>query len=529
MKRQTRSFVLAGVAGLALSALIPLASHATTLDLNGDYIKFEDSNQGLTNLKGTTMVSDDFLADECQMEVTRSGKSIVLTNAFHDFTLEAKIGDKAYVLNGEKHQLSTPPSEKNGKVYLPLRSVMSLFGTVDWYAEWDTVAVRFDFNDYVKMPTATMDEKTLAYEMSEALPTPPEPEWEPIKQTEDGLLYQKWDKDNYLTAVGTEDKDIITPVHDGYVLRGTTCVIEEDYLYWVEHPVPETQESWSENWYLYMQERKPGAKPVCIDEGPFGDLQELTFGIYTLDNCDFKNGNMVWLRGDKASGKEEVRFYSHQTGDTKTLDSIAFGNNYTAMEVALGEKDVFWTTLNLIGGKQQYGTMQRMDIKTGEVTDFSKGYNLVNPIIVGDHLIIRNKPEGNNYLPDTVNGGNISGELWVYDLKNNKWKFKVTTALPMLDKYAVMLMPEVIDETHVALKVEGMRYTCDMPIIDLETGRVQTAIDNRGNVLLYNLTGNEENVVVMINEKGSDSTNLMQFTGKGGTWNGGYKFVKIED
>lgn len=81
----------------------------------------------------------------------------------------------------------------------------------------------------------------------------------------------------------------------------------------------------------------------------------------------------------------------------------------------------------------------------------------------------------------------------------------------------------------MALKVEGMRYTCDMPIIDLETGRVQTAIDNRGNVLLYNLAGNEENVVVMINEKGSDSTNLMQFTGKGGTWNGGYKFVKIED
>ena len=528
MKRKIRSFVLAGVAGVALSALIPLASYATTLDFNGDYIKFEDSNQGLTNLKGTTMVSDEFLANECQMEVTRSGKSIVLTNAFHDFTLEAKIGDKTYVLNGEKHQLSTQPSEKNGKVYLPLRSVMSLFGTVDWYGQYDTVVVRYDFNDYVKMPTAQMDKKTLTYEISEALPTPPKPEWEPVKQIENGLLYQKWNKNNYLTAVGTENKDIITPVHDGYILRGMSCVIDEDYLYWVEHPVPGSQASWTEKWYLYMQERKPGAKPISIDEGNFGDLQEQTFGIYTLDNSGFKNGNMVWLRGDKASGKTEVRFYNHQTGETKTLDSIAFSNNHATMEVALGEKDVFWTTLNLIGGTQQYGTMKRMDIETGEVTDFSKGYNLVNPIIVGDNLIIRNKPEGNNYLPDTVNGGNISGELWVYDLKSNKWKFKVTTALPMLDKDAVIFMPEVIDETHVALVVEGMGYTCDMPIIDLETGRVQTAIDNRGNVLRYNLAGNEENVVVKINEKGSDGTNLMQFTGRSSTWNGGYKFVKLE-
>lgn len=513
MKHALYYCVAMGAIGLAFLAA-PVASQATTLDINGSYIEFDDTEQDLTILNGTTLVSDSFLADDFQMNIDRSGKSLTMTNAFNDFTFKGKIGEKAYTLNGEKKQLSVAISEKNGKVYLPLRSVMELFGTVDWYGDLDTVVVRYDFNDYLSLPNVTVAEEPLTYERKDNLPEPPKEGWQPVQQTENGLLYEKWNENNELTAVGNTDSDIITPIHEGYVLRHGAYAIENDYLYWVEHPPTDLITVQDLPWYLYIQERKEDAEPVCVDEGSFKDLQEQQFGIYLLDNCDFKNGNMIWLHGDKVAEQITAQLYRYDSGKKQILDSIPFGDPRYGLEVALSSKDVIWTKLNLIGGRQQYGTMKRMDLERGSVSNFSQGYNLVNPIVVGDYLIIRSKPEGNNYLPDEINGGNISSELWVYDLEKDEWKFKVTTDLPMLDKYAVFNIPVVIDETHITLTVEGMGYAYDMPIVDLKNGIVYTAVNREGTILRYGPWNFEENAVYMIESKGSDGTNIMQAYGK---------------
>ncbi|MDO4281399.1 MAG: stalk domain-containing protein [Peptococcaceae bacterium] len=503
MKHHLPYLIAAGAIGLATVAV---PAQATTLDLNGRYIEFEDTDNDIAIINGTTMVSDQLLKDDFEMVVKRSGKSITLSNAYKDFSLTGAVGQKSYTIDGKGKSLSTAISEKDGKVFVPLRPILSLFGTVSWEGAFDTVVVRYDFNDYLKMPTATMADKPLTFERSKPLPAAPGDGWQAIGEENGNTLYQKWNTNNELTAIGTRDENIIKPMHKGYVLRGTTCKIEKDYLYWIEHPAETTTTLEKADWYLYMQERKANAEPIVIDHASFADLQNLDGGIYLLDDCESNNGNLMWRRGDATSKKIEMRLYQHATGKTQILDEIEFGNVYTTMEAALGEHDAIWTKLNLIGGRQQYGSMNRVDLATGKVTNFSKGYNLVNPLIVGDKLIIRNKPEGNNYLPDTENGGNISSELWVYDLKENKWQFKVTTDLPMLDKYAVFFGSKMIDESHVTLSVEGMDEDYDMPIVDLDRGTVYTAVDQNGDHLRYgpwSLVEGAVHTVIPLEKKGS--------------------------
>ena len=109
--------------------------------------------------------------------------------------------------------------------------------------------------------------------------------------------------------------------------------------------------------------------------------------------------------------------------------------------------------------------------------------------MIGDNLIVRMKPEGNNFMPDLDHPGNvISTELWVYDLEKEAWSFKVDNHLALIGEKRVINMPIALDARHMTVSVnDGSGY--HMPIVDLKTGMVYDTDNDSNGPLLFSTYG----------------------------------------
>lgn len=514
MKKHICHLAFAATAALALG-ILPCQADAATLDLNGQIIDTATTEGNVTIVGGTTMISEDFMEDALYLSVEKHGDNVTITNAGEDFSVSGTVGEKSLTFNGQQETLSAAITEKDGKVFLPLRPLLSHFGDVQWHGDDQSITVRYDYNDQIDLPVAEMTNETFHYEIDSAQAIIPENGLMPMRMTEDGMLYEKRNEADRLVSVGTEEEDLITPQHNGYLLKDTAYAIEDDYLYWVEYPDPSLVTTASLDWYLYIQERREGAEPVIIDQAPMNDLSEIRNGEGMLAICDFKNGNAIWMRAEKATGKTEIRLYQHETGKSQTLDSTSFDQNiFSTMtrEVVIGDHDAFWSNLNLLNGMRMYGDMYRVSLDTGEVTQFSKGYNLCNPTLVDEYLIVRAKPDGNNFIPDmeSETTAYVSGEFWIYDLKQGQWTFKVDTSLSMLGKSAVLNGVVVLNDRYFTVQAEGLTKPYDLPVIDLENGKVYTLINDQQETLQYSPWSMVEGAVGEIRQEGTDGTCLVR-------------------
>ena len=137
----------------------------------------------------------------------------------------------------------------------------------------------------------------------------------------------------------------------------------------------------------------------------------------------------------------------------------------------------------------------------------------MNPFVVGDYLIIRMKPEGNNFMPDTDKLGTyISGELWIYDLNENKWAFKVDNNLDLIGEKNVINTPVVLNDIHITVRTDSPDgYS--MPIIDLEKGTIHETVNENNESLIYLPYGivGESQTIGDIKSAGSDGTCMATF------------------
>lgn len=495
MKKMWRYCVL--IAGLVLAGWmsVPTMAEAAILNVNGENLTIEPSGKVLLQ-DGTTWVSEAFLQDEMFLTLDKEDARFTLTNAYEDFTLEGAVGSKVLRLNGDEKQMAAAAKNVDGTLYVPLRPLMEWFGEVAWDGNEQVVFARFDYNDQLNLPQAQLVEAPIRYDIPMNSGIVPDENEVPIYETSKGMMIEQRNTEDHLAAVRLGSKVLIAPQHEGNVLHGGSYAVEDDYLYWIEKPNPAILMAGDPQWYLYIQERRDGAAPVCVDSGSYKALPS----DYVLGNCSFKNGNIIWLRGDKDSDQIEARLYQHNTGKTTVLDSIPVTSNET-LEVELGDEDAFWTRSRLMEGMRQYGTLKRMHLSDGSVDNLSQGYNLLSPHVIGDHLIVRMKPEGNNFMPDPDHPGNvISIELWVYDLEKEAWSFKVDNHLALIGENRVINMPIALDARHMTVSVDdGSGY--HMPIVDLETGMVyDTANDSNGPLLFipYGLIEEGETAIRMI-------------------------------
>lgn len=515
MKTTLRHLSLSG--GLAILVMLasPCMADAAVLNLNGQDIDAEASGDMVIR-EGVTMVSEDLLQDEMHLTLDKDGKQFTFSNAYKNFSLEGAVGSDTLLLNGGEKKMSVDAQSIDGKLFVPLRPVIELFGDIGWVGADQTVYARYDYNDQLDIPRVQVSDTPIRYEVPLNSSITAENGETPIRVTDGGTLIEKRDANNNLIAVQIGDKPLIQPQNEGNILRWGSYEVEDDYLYWMEQPDPSREITDDQQWYLYIQERKDGAKPECIDHGSYNEVLSVSPTGGMLNNCDFKNGNIIWLRGEKRTGQFEARLYQHDTGETITLDSLPFDNRIftsVTMEVALGKEDAFWTRAYFMESMREYGTMKRLHLDTGEVEDFSQGYNLLNPFVAGDHLVIRVKPEGNNFMPDLEKPGTyISGELWVYDLKKDAWAFKVDNDQAMIGEENVISTPVILDDTHITVRTDST-YGYSMPIIDLANGTMHATVDDNNVPLMFLPYGlvDETTTVGDIQSVGKDGSCMATF------------------
>lgn len=510
MKQSIYRFCVFFTLALVLLIIPRDDAEAATLDLNGSIIDMEQSDGDIVLENGTTMISENFLQDDLYLNVGKNGKQFSLENNHGNFCLEGAIGENTLSFDEKSIALPVSVSEKDGMLYFPLRPLLELFGTVDWNGETQDITVRYDYNDQMTLSEVTLANQPAHYEILTDSGDRISSGSKAIRQTDQGMLCEKVTEENYVTAVTLDGKPLIEPLHEQHIILGRCYAVEDDYLYWIEYPDPRLEATSNQQWYLYLQERTDGAEPICVDQGDFAELKNINFGEYILQNCDFHQGNIIWLRGDGATKELQVRLYQHETGETVTLDSASLEEqSNVTMEVALGDNDAIWTKSYLVESARQYGTMYRYHLESQEREVFSEGFNLLNPIITGDYLITRLKPEGNNFVVNEATGEYLSGVLWVYDLINNEWKFQITSQIPELEDNLVIALPSVLDSTHIVLNFSGAFENNKMIIVDLQSGQAYHLEDDDGISLEYDQSGWHDGLVVETQMLGDDGTSMM--------------------
>ena len=474
--KQKWFWCIAGMALLASVFGVATASQAAELDLNGRIIEMNAPDGAVVMENGTTLISEALLQEAFYLDIESDGKALTLTNAFDDFTMQMQVGSTALSFNGVAETLTSPVVERDGQIYFPLRALMARFGEIEWYAESGRVVVRYDYNDQLALPLVQEAAVPLEYVLDQnagVSASGRDGRW-PLGMTVDGMLYELRDAQGQVTAIATDAAVLIAPQHAVNVIQ--CYAVDEDFCYWIERPDETLMSAAALNWYLYIQERQPNAEPVCVAEGPYTSLQNGSLPVNAiLGNADFCHGNIIWLHPEP-DGVIQVRLYRHASGDTEILDSISSQENRT-LEVALGERDAFWTNDYFFEMMREYGTMYRLDLETGTVTNFSQGYNLLTPCVVGDKLIVRMKPEGHNFMPIPNVPDKISSELWVYDLTAEKWMFKIDNSLSAIGTENTIELPTVLDDHHIALNLGGT-WGYKLPVVDLDEGRIyNTALD----------------------------------------------------
>lgn len=510
MKKSAYGYCILGILAIVLLVASPDTAEAVTLDLNGSVIDIEQSDGDVVLENGTTMISENFLRDDLYLNVGKNGKQFSLKNNHDDFCVEGTVGENTLSFDEKTIPLSVSVSEIDGMLYFPLRPLLELFGTVDWNGETKDITVRYDYNDQLTLPEVTLADQPVHYEVATDSISEISSDSKAIRQTDQGMLCEKVTDLNYVTAVTLDGKSLIEPLHEEHIILGRCYAVEDDYLYWIEYPDPTLETTEDQQWYLYLQERTAGAEPICVDQGDFAELKTIGFGEYILQNCDFHQGNIIWLRGDGATKELQVRLYQHETGETVTLDSASLQEQpNVTMEVALGDNDAIWTRCYIVESARQYGTMYRYHLESQEREVFSEGFNLLNPIITGDYLITRLKPEGNNFIVNGATGEYRSGVLWVYDLINNEWKFQITSQIHELEGNLIMTIPTVLDSTHIVLNFEGALENNKMIVVDLQNGQAYHLEDNDGVSLKYDQNGWRDGAVVEVQILGNNGISMM--------------------
>lgn len=491
MKGKLRYFLATGAAVLLLSVALSPPAEAAILDINGNHINTDyDKNSGVIMEDGVTLVSEDFLQTHFYLTTTRDGDAFTLTNAFDDFTVSGEIGSRDLLLEDDR-MIAMPLAarEENGSLYLPLRALMENFGEVSWDG---AVTVRFDYNDQAKRTAVTIAENNpLLYSI---IPNSgfsfdePDTGYYPI--TPDGYYVIDTDEDGCSVSVSRGEKMVLETQHDGFQFATSGVAygfqIDKDYAAWVEIPKVDVFRE-DNTWYLYVKAMNTSdAEPVLVDSGLYVDSSGLNNYIA---RWSFNNGTLLYAKPD--SERSETNIYLYRVGDSAPtlLDTFRYDTRYRSyVEVALGDNYAVWNERQEMERERTYGETIVYDLATGDTTEIALGYNVRDPLIVGDELVVQTLPNGNGWTEVSEAQGGVASlpnALWIYDLTEKAWTYSADTNLAMLEGCITMERPIVMDDSHIVLTASGSHETYALPILDLETGKVWTAENAEGVPLNY--------------------------------------------
>ena len=88
---------------------------------------------------------------------------------------------------------------------------------------------------------------------------------------------------------------------------------------------------------------------------------------------------------------------------------------------------IAWSLSTLGKDVEEYGEVFIYSRQSGQIQSLQSSRNFITPVVYGDYLVVREKPEGQNFI--FTDKGYISATLWCYDLKNEKWCFSLSNQL----------------------------------------------------------------------------------------------------
>lgn len=295
------------------------------------------------------------------------------------------------------------------------------------------------------------------------------------QRSEDGLICV-----GAFGAKGHKLAPWIVPQHEGYVIMESSeeaygYTADDQYFYWLELPVQASEKN--NRWYLYVRERpaeyleKELAEPICVAEGTLDVGTEAK--TITAFFCDWeaRNGRVLWAQPATGTKETVIRLYRAETNETQELGRFMADANadcYGA-QVALTDNRAIW---NEFLAQEDGGLETQLncyDLTNGTVAEIAAKEVFEDPLVVGDYLLARTLPT------DEKKGrqaGTVPNEIWVYDLVQGKWLYRVSTELPVFEETMHFEHPLVIDDKHIALAASGAQDVYQLPALDLTTGKI---------------------------------------------------------
>lgn len=464
----------------------PGALLANSLDINGKTI-FDQGAKDHFIYDERLMVSDEIIKENFFLDIATMDNTYMLSNKEQKVTIEGVMNTKDYRFNGEEKEFPVEVVERNGVLFFPIRGLTENFGDVQWDSEKKQANIRFDFNQFEDIPSFQLVEDRILFE-TRALNNQNRDNGSSLNRkqassllTDGTVVYEKL-TNGWLTSVETEQTLLITPQHEDYIIG--KYYINGDVTSWIEYPSKSSERD--QEWYLYTMNPSIKEDPIAIDKGSFKKLKELSGGEYILDNICFEENKAFYLYFNDEQSKLEVRLASLGDASITTLDELSLIDypNGT-MEVALNNHEAVWTKALFLERYREYGSLFKYEFDSKETSQMFAGCNFLSPQLTEGYLIVRNKPQGENFIVQEHEGRVISGEIWVYDLKHKKWCGKVDNTIPIMAANEIVSFPVVLDDEHMTIKIEGRGVAYDMPIIDFEEACIRLAKNKEGKVLQY--------------------------------------------
>lgn len=114
----------------------------------------------------------------------------------------------------------------------------------------------------------------------------------------------------------------------------------------------------------------------------------------------------------------------------KTLNILAKRDNKKGQwfySPSVSKDYVAWSLSRQREDTGEYGEVFIYAKASDTIKHLKSSKNLITPVVYGDYLVVREKPEGQNFI--FTDKGYISATLWCYDLKNEKWCFSLSNQL----------------------------------------------------------------------------------------------------
>lgn len=492
--------------GLFCIFIQPSIVEAASLDVNGTILQDSTKEDFLID-QNRIFISENLLKKTFFLSLHQEENRYELANENRNIIITGQLNDAHYRLNNTQQTLTSPVRSYKKQLYFPLRSLMDQFGTVEWDAPKAQARVRFDYYQFEQVKpfkyvdTPLMVEETLL----ENIPAT----CTPATVLENGqTVFEERLEKGWIVSVKTSEDTLLRPQHKGYII--STYNIGKEDLSWIE--IPETLSEAPQNWYLYTKKRHKNSPAICVEEASFNHLKNMSYGEYILRNICFTENNIFYLYFNDATNSLKVRLYDHKTQEKTVLDSLSLtAHPNGTMALALNNDMAVWTKTLLLERMREYGALYTYDLKAGTTKRLFKGSNFLTPHLNGDYLILRHKPQGENFLIDEASGKLISGEIWVYDLAHKKWVGKIDRSLPMCEDSTIISFPVLLGKDRMTVDLEAIGEPYDMPIVSLSEGVIYRAKNARGEILQYEPYGINNGVPRHISPTRLENTYLVQY------------------